>query len=260
MRNWNKFAALLCVVVLCLLLIVSIGPGKSSAEPATPQTTQEPSPVVMIALPWDDLSIRIPPPQQFRAASAATAATATFSINYLPAGATDRAGATCLAWPPSAQTAFSYAASVWATMMTSAVPIKIDACWANLGSSDILGYSGSLLVRDFVGAPQSGTWYSYSLADALAGSDLDPAAPDTYITYNNGFSWYFGTDGSTPAGQYDFVSVVMHEMGHGLNFAGTMSYGSSRCGGASNGCWGFGTSYPGIYDRFIENGAGQATP
>ena len=49
----------------------------------------------------------------------------------------------------------------------------------------------------------------------------------------------------------------MHEMGHGLNFAGTMSYGSSRCGGASNGCWGQGTGYPGIYDRFVENGAGQ---
>ena len=184
MRNWNRFAASLCVVVLCLILMASIDPGKSSAEPATPQTTQEPSPVVMIALPWDDPSIRIPPPQQFRAASAASAATAAFSINYLSAGTTDRAGATCLAWPPSAQTAFSYAASVWATMITSAVPIRIDACWANLGSPDVLGYSGSLLVRNFVGAPKVvlGTATHWRMRWQAAISILPRRTPTSPIT------------------------------------------------------------------------------
>ena len=255
MKHWRKSAAALVIVVLCLILIVSTGPGTSSAEPATPQSIQEPSPVVMIALPWDDPSIRIPPPQQFRAELAPTA---TFSINYLSVGMPDGQGATCLAWNSAAQTAFSYAASVWATMMTSSVPIRINACWADLGSPTTLGYSWSNMARNFTGAPQSSTWYNYSLADALAGVDLDPAKPDTYITYNNGFAWYFGTAGLTPGGQYDFVSVVMHEMGHGLNFSGTMGYGSSRCGSASYGCWGLGTGYPGIYDRFTENGAGQA--
>ena len=255
MRNRYPHANTLFFIVLCAILIVGTGPAKSFAEPATPQTSQEPSPVVMIALPWDDPSIRIPAPQQIRAESAPTA---TFSINYLPAGTSDGQGATCLAWSASAQAAFSYAVSVWATMINSTVPIRINACWANLGSSSILGYSWSNSIRNFTGAPQSNTWYSYSLADALAGSDLDPAKPDTYITYNNGFAWYFGTDGSTPSGQHDFVSVVMHEMGHGLNFSGQMSYGSSRCGGASYGCWGGGTGSPGIYDRFTENGAGEA--
>ena len=144
-------------------------------------------------------------------------------------------------------------------MITSNVPIRIDACWANLGSPVVLGYSGSNIQAQLCrGAAQSGTWYSYSLADALAGTELDPSLPDNYITYNNGFTWYFGTDGNTPAGQYDFVSVVMRRDGHGLNFAGTMSYGLGDCSGASNGCWGYGTGSPGIYDRFIENAAGQA--
>ena len=254
MRNQREPATTLFFVVLCAILIACTDVDKSFAEPATPQTSQEPSPVVMIVLPWDDPSIRVPAPQQFRAKSAPTA---TFTINYLSAGTPDGSGTTCLAWNASAQAAFSYAASVWASMLNSTVPIRINACWASLGSPTILGYSRSNRARDFAGAPQSGTWYSYALADALAGSDLDPAKPDIYITYNNGFAWYFGTDGSTPSGQYDFVSVVMHEMGHGLNFAGTMSYGSG-CGGASNGCWGFGSAYPGIYDRFTENGAGEA--
>ena len=34
-------------------------------------------------------------------------------------------------------------------------------------------------------------------------------------------TWYFGTDGNTPPGQYDFVSVVLHELGHGFGFAGS---------------------------------------
>ena len=252
MQNWRKSAIALFIIFLCPILIMSASPDRLSAEPATPQTSQEPSPVVMIALPWDDPSIRVPPPAQFRAARAATAA---FSVNYLSAGTPDGFGATCLAWPSPAQAAFSYAASVWASMITSNVPIRIDACWANLGSPVVLGYSGSNMRRNFTGAPQSGTWYSYALADALAGTELDPSLPDNYITYNNGFAWYFGTDGNTPAGQYDFVSVVMHEIGHGLNFAGTMSYGLGDCGGDSNGCWGYGTGSPGIYDRFIENGS-----
>jgi hypothetical protein len=209
----------------------------------------------MIALPWNDPTIRIPPPRQFRTVRAPTA---TFSINYLSAGTPDGQGATCLAWDASAQAAFSYAASAWASLINSAVPIRINACWANLSSPTTLGYSWSSLLRDFSGAPVAGTWYSYSLADALRGSDNDAANPDFYITYNNGFSWYFGTDGVTPAGQYDFVSVVMHEMGHGLNFAGSMGYGTTRCGASNYGCWGYGTGYPNIYDRFTENGSGQA--
>jgi hypothetical protein len=253
MRNRNKFATTLVIVVLCLILAVSTGAGSSSAAPA-PQTTQESSPVVMIALPWDDPTIRIPPPQPFRARRAPTA---TFLINYLAAGTPDGKGATCLAWNTSAQAAFTYAANVWATLISSPVPIKIDACWANLGSPSILGYSGSSMLRNFTGAPVGNTWYNYALGDALAGTDLVPGSPDNSITYNSGFSWYFGTDGQTPPGYYDFVSVVMHEMGHGLNFSGTMSYGTTYCGGTTNGCWGRGTGYPGIYDRFTETAGGD---
>jgi hypothetical protein len=207
----------------------------------------------VILLPWNDFT-RIPPPRQFTEGRAPT--TATFSINYLSSGP-DGQGATCLPWNSSAQTAFTYAANVWGTLINSSVPIRINACWANLGDPNLLGYSWSNLTRDFSGAPVAGTYYSYALADALAGTNLDPSKPDTYITYNNGMSWYFGTDGNTPAGQADFVSVVMHEMGHSLNFAGSMNYGATACGGVASGCWGY-SGYPSIYDRFTENGSGQS--
>ncbi len=69
-----------------------------------------------------------------------------------------------------------------------------------------------------------------------------------YITYNSGFAWYYGTDGVTPAGQYDLMSVVLHEIAHGLNFSGSMSYSGG------SGSWGGGTGYPNIYDTFMRDG------
>jgi hypothetical protein len=256
LKTWRWMGAVrLALVVLGLFAIAGAPPGQASAEPATPPTTQETPPVVMVALPWDDPSIRIPPSRTVRAALAPTT---VFSINYLSSGTQDGYGTTCTDWSPAAQAAFSYAASLWAPMITSVVPIRINACWAALANPSLLGYSGAWVRRDWSGAPQSGTWYTYSLADALAGSDLDPANPDITATFNSSFSWYFGTDGLTPAGQHDFVTVVLHEIGHGLNFAGTMSYGAAQCGGASIGCWGFGSGFPGIYDRHIVNGDGQA--
>jgi hypothetical protein len=47
-----------------------------------------------------------------------------------------------------------------------------------------------------------------------------------------GSSWYFGLDGKTPSGQMNFLNVVMHEMAHGLGFAGfnTLSTGAQYQG------------------------------
>ena len=143
--------------------------------------------------------------------------------------------------------------------MVTDVTIEIEAEWAALGAGILGGAGPDTLYRDFSGAPVSGTWYPVALANKLAGYDLDPADPDIGATlYSDFSSWYFGTDGNPPGGQWDFVSVSLHEIGHGLGFIGTMSYGSSSCGSASWGCWGWGTGYPAIYDRFTENGSGTA--
>ncbi len=194
--------------------------------------------------------IKIPGPKSGGASGNLSAATATFSITYVPAGGTDLTGRTCLDFPPNAQVAFNAAAAIWSAVLQSGVPITIKACWANLGSSSTLGYSGGQpLIRDFSGAPQANTWYEGSLANALSGSDILPSSFDMQITYNNGFSWYFGTDANPPAGQYDLVTVAAHEIGHGLNFSGSADY----VGG--NGSYGY-SGYPVIYDKFIEDSGG----
>ncbi len=49
-----------------------------------------------------------------------------------------------------------------------------------------------------------------AIANKRAGRQLDPT-PDIVADFNSARTdWYFGTDGNTPADEYDFTPVVMH--------------------------------------------------
>ncbi|MCO5196852.1 MAG: hypothetical protein M9941_03770 [Anaerolineae bacterium] len=172
-------------------------------------------------------------------------------------------------WDSQARNAFDYAVSIWETQITSNVPILVNAEWAAL-SPGILGGAGPYYnIRNFSGAPRTNTWYPAALANSLAGYDLNSSLPDIAATFNSAFSsWYFGTDGNAPSNTYDFVTVVLHELGHGLGFTGTMEIddgifsNSAECfGTAGYGCWGYfngqPTGSPAIYDTLTENGSGQ---
>lgn len=126
--------------------------------------------------------------------------------------------------------AFRHAAFVWGAALTSKVEIKIDAKMEDLGGTAtgaILGQAGPATVhRDFPNAPVANTWYPQALANSLAGGDLNPGASDINATFNTAIdgpvvlgatSWYYGVDGNN-GGNVDFVSVVLHELGHGLGF------------------------------------------
>lgn len=102
------------------------------------------------------------------------------------------------------------------------------------------------------GALQADTWYQMALGNALAGQDLNGATSEMQLTYSQNFNWYYGTDGFPPADQYNFETVVLHEIGHGLSFSDSMSVSEGL------GYWGFGSTSPVIYDRLTKNGSGQA--
>ncbi len=158
-------------------------------------------------------------------------------------------------WDAQAQTAFQYAVDIWETLITSTIQIDVVAEYKPLGPG-ILGSAGSNgSRRNFAGAPIMDTWYPLALANKLAGSDLDPGDHDINANFSSTFNWYLGTDGNPAFNQYDFVTVVLHELGHGLGFAGSMTTLSPPCT-SGTGCWGFGSTSPFIYDRFTETGAG----
>ena len=206
--------------------------------------------VVLKAAKNDGRMVRIPPPAPVKAPGS------TFTIHYLNAGEVNAFGDTCIGWPEEAKAAFTYAANIWGGLLRSSVPITINACWANLTPADTLGHGGaSKFFRDFSGAPVVSTFYPVSLANARHAAALDPAQDNIVIAYNAQQPWYFGTDGDCPVGKYDFASVILHEICHGLGFLGSWSYESGQ------GAWGGieGTSdIPLAYDRFIFNSSYQS--
>jgi|GEM_PF-1831424 len=216
--------------------------GGTRAARAAPQTALR-TPVILQAAQADAI-FRIPAPPR----SPTRAPTASINISYIPAGSLNSYGYTCQTWPAGSQTAFAYAASLWATQLVSSVPIVVEACWVNLGFG-VLGATGSGLARF------TDTWYSLAAANAIAGTDLDPTSPEIYAMFSStGIPWYYGTDGNTPISQYDFVTVALHELAHGLGFGGSMDIAS----GIGN--WGYWRTpaYPDIYDRSAINGSSIA--
>lgn len=137
---------------------------------------------------------------------------------------------------------FQFAADLWGAALQSKVPVINTATFTPLAceaSSGVLGSSGTNEVFSFnAPAPagaQPAVWYHSALADALAGSDASTEngspvdTPDIISRFNSKLGspgcletsgWYFGLDGKTPAGQINFLNVVLHEMAHGLGFSG----------------------------------------
>jgi len=127
--------------------------------------------------------------------------------------------------------AFQYAADIWGSLLNSNVTIRVMARMNPLTCEPtyaVLGSAGAAYVtRDFTGAPLDNTWYPPALANALAGFDTD-GRDDINAQFNSsingdpdcigGASWYYGFDASPPANHFDFPTVVIHEIGHGLGF------------------------------------------
>ncbi|MBA3534276.1 MAG: hypothetical protein H0T73_20340 [Ardenticatenales bacterium] len=181
-----------------------------------------------------------------------TSVTAPQRTRYAPKSATINV-AFSGDWPEDARTAFTYAKGIWETQLTSSVPISVTASWEDLGSPTILGSAGPRLVN-FGGSPPSGiqanTWYPVALVNAIRGNDTLPSNPDIIAQFNSTqAAWYFGTDGQTPNNKIDFASVVLHELGHGLGFVGSMQVSGGQ------GSWGL-SGAPVIYDQFALNGQG----
>jgi len=151
--------------------------------------------------------------------------------------------------------AFAHAAGIWGSTLTSNTPIVINAQFSALtctATGAVLGSAGATRVyRDWTGVPKTSTWYSYALANKLFGSEIDSTpGPQINANFNvnlgtagclPGSPWYFGLDSNEPAGQIDFVAVLLHEMGHGLGFQ-TFTSGSTGA---------FFSGFPSIWDHYI---------
>lgn len=155
-------------------------------------------------------------------------------------------------WSLEARTAYLYAAQIWEQILPYC-QIKISAAFIDFENDNILG-SARPQVSTYLGVNNpdynENIVYPNALKKYLNGDFIPSEEPEILSQFNSEANWYYGTDGMTPPGKIDFVSVVMHEIGHGLGFSKSVT----KQGNSYQ--WGF-NNVPLLFDMFIENSFNQ---
>ncbi|CAA6827488.1 MAG: Unknown protein [uncultured Thiotrichaceae bacterium] len=128
--------------------------------------------------------------------------------------------------------AFRYATSIIEKTLPYTAEVTIHANMDPLGgsaNSAILASAGARsMVFNFNNAPKTNTLYPVALANYLFGQDINPNTSDIITLINSDIDstsilqnsrWYYGLDGNPPNHHPDFVTVLTHELLHGLGFS-----------------------------------------
>jgi hypothetical protein len=118
-------------------------------------------------------------------------------------------------------------------------PVGIPDTFGGLGKS-------TAIARDFPNFVPD-TYYDAALVNHLVredifpvGGPITPTGAEVSITFNSQRDYFFGTNGTPGANQLDFLSLALHEIGHGLGFMTQVIRDGSFLQGS-----------PTIYDRFV---------
>lgn len=155
---------------------------------------------------------------------------------------------------PQAKAAFEAAVQIWEGLISSPVPIYLNAYWEDLDDYVLGSCSAGEYFMNLDFMPKKDTYYPVPMVEKMLGKEItDSATPDIYARFNkNNKRWYFDVDGKTPVNKYDFLSVVLHEIGHGLGYAGMSSGDTVNQVGAFY-YSGEKKYLPGILDHYIIN-------
>ncbi len=156
-------------------------------------------------------------------------------------------------FPSQAVPAIEYVAQILESVLPADAKVTIVAKWQQipisgvLANTSITGYAGGWAID----ALDPYAYYPVALAEKILGQSLnEDLTGDLILTVNSAMNWYMGTDGNTAVLAYDLVTVMLHEICHGLGFVDSMDTDGSVGWYGLNGI-------PLIYDTFIENLAGD---
>lgn len=155
-------------------------------------------------------------------------------------------------FPEEAIPPFEFIVEVLEELFPSDIPINVGAQFSDQVGAGTLASAGSTsFFRNFDNQIEPNTWYPISLAEKIVGIELnaDDNLFDIIVTINAQQDWYY--DFNNPqgiGGRFDFVSIVMHEILHGLGMTSASDV-TSNIGFIES----QGSSF--IYDIFLENSA-----
>jgi len=223
------------IVLVLLLVTVSVGYGQEAWKSKGIKLP----PTICYAAKDSHQTFVHPPAEYFYKLKAASLKSASIEVTYV-------------GFPVKAQEAFQFAVDIWQTLIDSPVPIHMTATWQSLAST-VLGSCGpSDYYKNFNSTEVWNCYYPVAIVEKMLGVEVNGAdKSDIDASFNKDFAnWYFGTDGKTPADKYDFVSVVLHELTHGLGFVGKF-YSSGGKGGYGD------DGLAAVFDQSVENKTGE---
>ena len=231
-------------------------PSRGATAPVLPvDRTGRPASAPVVRPSTDGAALR-------QAAATTGPALSTWQVNYDSSFTSN----------PAAHDAFQRAVDIWAANIGSSVPIKVDAHLTTFTQADQLGGAGPNNSFRF-----GGLWYPVALANAVNGSDLDPGTADIDANFAaNPNLFYYGADpagistaqctvppDTTPSTGtcYDFETLVLHELGHGLGFIGSADVDTRKTTSTADDLGYYGVDYPTntepyVFDYFTETANG----
>jgi Secretion system C-terminal sorting domain len=166
--------------------------------------------------------------------------------------------------PVEMKPALDAAVLKWQQWIQSPKPVKIRVQMADLALEVLAGTDYQLMLHN-------GFWYPSSLGKQLGTMPVSADTMDIAIYFNRKIvssgAFYLGTDAQTPDDKFDLVTLILHELGHGLGFASSIrTFGALRldangqdepCVDEKNRfCYGFkassGQIYPMKFDSFLK--------
>ena len=123
--------------------------------------------------------------------------------------------------PAEAQIVINYALLLWQNLIDSEVPIQVHVTWVSEFEDDnalaTASSSFHLMVNKDSLLPER--FEPIVIANRKAKYDLYPGSNDIDISVIADAPFYYGIDGNCPTNQYDLVTIILHEVAHGLGFA-----------------------------------------
>ncbi len=164
--------------------------------------------------------------------------------------------------PAGLVSALNSAGDRWGNYLIITEPVKVNIFLVNNSQYPFSAITLANGRKNFTNAPFSNFIYPTALANQLAGTELNPGEYDMDIYVNLATPMYYGT-GMPSGSQDDFITLIMHEIGHGLGFYSAGYVNSGNIGSFGNipasalfpitasFPWHGQDSVPSIYDKFI---------
>jgi len=149
----------------------------------------------------------------------------------------------------SQRTATEYALDLWSEQLIGTVSVDINVSMRSMGGGTL---GAAYRQRQFLD-PEINTWFPSALWNQMVGYNASPSTRDIRIEMNSNINFYYELNASPTGNRHDFVTVMLHEVAHGLGFFplcgenGAFRY-TTASGYSSE------TEYPGAFDRQLFEG------